>query len=249
MNNIFFAVVGAFGGGVATFFTPCVLPLVPAYIIYLTGIGLVSPSGGDSAITSISSAETELSLWRKLKLAISRKAAFVHAVFFTLGFTVVFFILGLSATFFSDLIFNNKNFIRLIGGAVLIFLGLFVSGVLKIKFLFRDSRINFASAQKPAGLIGSFLVGAAFSSGWSPCVGPALVAILTLTASRESLKEGMILLGAFSAGLALPFVLAGLFTAELTVFISRIKRFFGVFEKILGFLLILAGISLVVGWL
>jgi len=236
--RILVTAIGSFFGGMATFFTPCVLPLVPAYLIYIAGLGVASE------IPSATSSEKNF-LKNNILRAIN-SGAFRHSVFFTLGFTAVFFVLGLSASFLSEVIFANKDIIRLAGGVVLVFMGIFVSGLVTPRFLLKDGRISFFK-EKPAGFAGSFLVGAGFAAGWSPCVGPALVAILTLAASRASLKEGMILLASFSSGLAVPFILAGLFTTGLTGFISKVKRHLSWFEKILGLMIAVAGILLISG--
>lgn len=218
--------LSAFVGGFATFFTPCVLPLVPAYIVYISGIGLGEISSGKIS---------------------ARVRAAAHSLFFAAGFSSVFFAMGLTATAAGDFIFANKETIRKIGGALMVLAGFFVAGIIRPKFLMVDTR--FSAATKPAGYAGSFVVGAAFAGGWSPCVGPALLMILSLAASRETLGQGAVLLGFFSAGLAVPFVAAGFFAGRLSGFIAKIKTRFRAAEILFGFFIAAAGAALFAGLL
>lgn len=216
--------LSAFFGGFAMFFTPCVLPLIPVYLVYISGLTLSELSVGERA---------------------GRLAAFRHSVFFAAGFTTVFFVLGLSATAASAFLFDNKDTVRTIGGALLVVLGFFAAGFWRPRFLMNDKR--FMGSVKPAGYAGSFFVGAAFAGGWSPCVGPALVMVLSLAASRDTLAVGAALLALFSVGLALPFVLAGLFASKLIPFIAKIKHRLRYVETALGILIMLTGLALILG--
>lgn len=204
------------------FFTPCVLPLIPVYLVYISGLTLSELSAGERA---------------------GRMAVFRHSVFFAAGFTTVFFVLGLSATAASAFLFDNKDTVRIIGGALLVGLGFFAAGFWRPRFLMNDKR--FLGSVKPAGYAGSFFVGAAFAGGWSPCVGPALVMVLSLAASRDTLAVGAALLALFSIGLALPFVLAGMFASKLIPFITKIKHRLKYVEKALGVLIMLTGLALI----
>ncbi len=210
----------AFIGGFATFFTPCVLPLIPTYIIYLTGMSMGDIVAGKKLL------------------------ALKHSVFFVLGFSTVFIILGLTVTAISGVFFANKEVIEKFGGAILVLLGFFIVLGYKPKFLMKDTRYSIAS--KPVGYLGSFLVGAAFSGGWSPCMGPALVMIFSLTVAQDTLLKGLWLLLLFSAGLAVPFILAGLFIEHFTRFLAKFKKqmrriemIFGVFLALIGALMLL----------
>ncbi|MDI6756795.1 MAG: cytochrome c biogenesis protein CcdA [Endomicrobiia bacterium] len=214
--------LSAFFGGFAMFFTPCVLPLIPVYLVYISGLTLSELSVGERA---------------------GRLAAFRHSVFFAAGFTTVFFVLGLSATAASAFLFDNKDTVRTIGGALLVGLGFFAAGFWRPRFLMNDKR--FMGSVKPAGYAGSFLVGAAFAGGWSPCVGPALVMILSLAASRDTLGQGAALLAFFSAGLAIPFIAAGFFASSLVGFITKIKSRLKYVEVALGILIMLTGLALI----
>lgn len=214
ISEMFFA----FSGGFLTFFTPCVLPLIPAYIIYLTGLTVSDIAAGKKFL------------------------AFKHSVFFILGFSAVFVALGLTVTAVSGIFFENKALIKKLGGAILILLGFFLATGYKPKFLMMDTRFSMAS--KPVGYFGSFLVGAAFAGGWTPCVGPALVMIFSLTATQSTLLKGFILLVLFSVGLAVPFVLAGLFIERFAEFLAKFKKHMHRMETVFGLFLTLIGILL-----
>lgn len=222
-------VASAFFGGLATFFTPCVLPLVPAYLVYISGLTLGQIESGADATISPNFG--------------GRSTTFRHSVCFSAGFTAVFFILGLSATAASAFLFDNKETLRIVGGVLLTAMGFFVAGVWRPRILMSDKRL--LGAVKPAGYAGSFLVGAAFAGGWSPCVGPALVMILSLAASRDTLGQGAALLAFFSAGLAIPFIAAGFFASSLVGFITKIKSRLKYVEIALGILITLTGLALI----
>ncbi|HUO52769.1 MAG TPA: cytochrome c biogenesis protein CcdA, partial [Gemmatimonadaceae bacterium] len=174
-------VLVAFGAGLLSFLSPCVLPLIPSYVTFITGMSLDEVQG-------------------------SRRTAVLHALCFILGFTLVFLAFGASASALGHAMLHAKAWIARIGGALIIVFGLYLLGVLNIGAFARERRVHLAD--KPMGYLGTVLVGIAFGAGWSPCIGPILGAILTYTASEADLQRGMVLLLSYSMGLAVPFLAA-----------------------------------------
>ncbi|HEX6615706.1 MAG TPA: cytochrome c biogenesis protein CcdA, partial [Gemmatimonadales bacterium] len=170
--------VVAFAAGLLSFLSPCVLPLVPSYIGFLTGMSLPEMSG-------------------------RRRAALGHAVLFVLGFSLVFMLLGASATALGRALNYYQVWLQRIGGILIIAFGLVCLGVIKVGFLNQEHRLQME--HKPMGYLGSALVGMAFAAGWTPCIGPVLGGILGLAATSQDLGRGMLLLAVYSAGLAVPF--------------------------------------------
>ena len=211
----------AFTAGLLSFLSPCVLPLVPSYITFLTGLTVEDVSK-------------------------TRRVALVHAILFVSGFTIIFLLLGAGATTLGYVVKSNRIWLARIGGVLIIVFGLYLVGALNIGFFARERRVHLAN--KPMGYLGSVLVGIAFGAGWSPCIGPILGAILTYTASEASLQRGMVLLFAYSMGLAVPF-LAAAFAVEwfLRVF-TRFKGYIGYVQKVAGVLLIIVGILMVTNY-
>lgn len=211
----------AFTAGLLSFLSPCVLPLVPSYITFLTGLTVEDVSK-------------------------TRRVALLHAVLFVSGFTIIFLLLGAGATTLGYVVKSNRIWLARIGGALIIVFGLYLVGALNIRFFARERRVHLAT--KPMGYLGSVLVGIAFGAGWSPCIGPILGAILTYTASEADLQRGMVLLFAYSMGLAVPF-LAAAFAVEwfLRVF-TRFKGYIGYVQKVAGVLLIVVGLLLVTNY-
>ena len=174
--------------GILSFLSPCVLPLVPAYISFMTGVSVDNlRSGGSNAL---------------------RGRAVLHSLSFVLGFSAVFITLGASATILGRTLLANVHFLAKAGGILIVVFGLHYMGLFRIGFLNLEARFNLA--EKPPGLWGAFLIGLAFAFGWTPCVGPILAAILTVAGGQESITQGVVLLAVYSAGLGLPFILAGL---------------------------------------
>ena len=171
----------AFSAGLLSFLSPCVLPLVPSYLTFVTGVGLDD-------------------------LGTARRSALVHALLFVLGFTLIFVALGASATVLGRLLGAYRVWITRIGGALVVLFGLYLLGVVRVDAFNRERRVHLAN--KPMGYLGTTLVGVAFGAGWTPCLGPILGAILTYTAATADLSRGLPLLLAYSLGLALPFLLA-----------------------------------------
>ena len=217
--NISFAV--AFSAGLLSFLSPCVLPLVPSYLSYITGLSLEELTVSDRR---------------------ARTAAMKHSLVFIAGFSAIFILFGVSATALGRFFLTHQAALRQIGGAIMIFFGLAVAGVIRPAFLMRDTRLHLN--EKPAGVIGSFLVGIAFGAGWTPCVGPILGTILLYASSVESMATGVGLLVAYSIGLGLPLFLASL---GVPTFLARFKqsaRFLPIISRVTGLLLVAIGVML-----
>ncbi|MFH1347613.1 MAG: cytochrome c biogenesis protein CcdA [Candidatus Margulisiibacteriota bacterium] len=212
----------AFGGGVLAFFSPCFLPLVPAYLIYITGLSFEEIKG-------------------------VRLKTIVHSSLFILGFTLVFTLLGTAAGLLGDVLFMFKDTLRILGGALIILLGFYLIGIVKLPFLDIEKRITISS--KPSGYFGTVFIGMAFALGWSPCVGPILAGILTLAAQSGMAGQGALMLIAFSLGLGLPLFLVSLAVDFSLSLIKRIEKYLGIIHFICGFFLVIVGILLVMNYL
>ena len=212
----------AFMAGVLSFLSPCVLPLVPSYLSFVTGMSL-----------------------EDLQEGFDRRRVLTHAALFVSGFTLIFVLLGASATFVGGFLFHNSDWIARIGGAVIIVFGLHLMGVFQLLPLLKEKRVHLAN--KPAGYAGTVAVGVAFGAGWTPCIGPVLGAILAMAASHEQLGTGMLLLFVYSMGLAIPFLLAALALERFLRAFTRARRYLPLIQKVAGLLLVLLGILLVTG--
>jgi cytochrome c-type biogenesis protein len=184
----------AFAAGLLSFLSPCVLPLIPSYVTFVTGLTIDDVQR-------------------------SRRITLVHSLLFVTGFTLIFLALGATATTLGRLMGYNREWVGRIGGVIVIALGLYLLGVFNVGILSRERRLHIAT--KPLGYLGTIFVGMAFAAGWTPCIGPILGAVLTYTASSADLNRGLVLLFAYSLGLAVPFVIAAL----------MIDRFIGVFQR------------------
>jgi len=216
----------AFLAGLVSFVSPCVLPLMPAYLSFLTGSS-VDELRGDLAPSA-------------------RLSAVAHAVAFIVGFTVVFVLFGATATVAGSALRENQVLIARIGGVIVIILGLQMLGILRLKFLAMDTR--FQVQTKKRSYWASGLVGLAFAAGWSPCIGPILAAILTLAAQEHSVRQGAWLLFVYSMGLAVPFLVTAAALGVVLPVLGRIKYFLPVIEKTAGAFMILTGVVLVSNW-
>lgn len=210
----------AFSAGILSFLSPCVLPLVPSYIGFLTGM-----------------TANEVSHRRHL--------AVVHALLFVAGFSLIFILLGASATALGKALNYYKEWIQRIGGVLIILFGLVCLDVIKFGFLKQEKR--FQLQDKPVGFLGSALVGMAFGAGWTPCIGPILGSVLGLAASEGDLSRGVLLLALYSAGLALPFILAALALDRFFDWFQRFRRYLPWVQRVSGILLILVGLLMVTG--
>ncbi|HSJ09833.1 MAG TPA: cytochrome c biogenesis protein CcdA [Longimicrobiales bacterium] len=219
-GSISFAV--AFAAGVLSFLSPCVLPIVPGYLGFITGMSLDELSG-----------ET------------SRRAVLVPALFFVLGFSIIFLLLGASATLLGQVMKVYQDWIARIGGIIIIIFGLHLLGVFRLAPLMRERR--FQLNRSPAGYAGATVAGMAFGAGWTPCLGPVLGMLLTYASARATLGEGMVLLGSYAAGLAVPFLLAAAATGFFLRASRRMRGAIPVIEKVSGIILLIVGLLLVSG--
>jgi cytochrome c-type biogenesis protein len=211
--------------GLASFLSPCVIALVPAYVSYLGGRAI---SQGGSPV-------------------LSRRATFSHGVAFVFGFSAVFVALGAAASVIGGLLFDVRDWISRIGGLVVIIFGLHTLGVLKIPFLNYDMRRQVRP--KKSSYLSSGLMGVFFSAGWSPCVGPVLGAVLTLALNGARVEQGVLLLSSYSAGLAIPFLLAALGIGKVTEMIRRHSKVLHYMSIATGVILVIVGIMLFTGTL
>ena len=219
MDNLSLLSIGtAFLAGLASFLSPCVLPLVPAYVGYL---------GGRTAFDG----EEEVQ---------NRWTVFSHGLAFVIGFSVVFITLGVAASAVGSLLIDAKNWLEKIGGIIVILFGIHMTGIWRIPFLQYDTRKQ-SQPNKNAGYASSFLMGVFFSAGWSPCVGPVLGAILTLSLSGGSVLTGGALLTAYSVGLSIPFLLAALGVGWVTTALRKYGKALHYLEIAMGVVLIIVG--------
>jgi len=225
MNDIA-QIFTAFGAGLLTFLSPCVLPLIPIYISFITGL---------SANELMNPENTKLG---------KKRLILTEALLFIFGFSFVFVALGASASFLGSFLTEYAKVFRMVGGTVLIVFGTYMLGILKVGFLDREKRMHLKA--KPASWFGSVLAGIAFGLGWTPCVGPILGGILVMAATKENLFQGVILLSAYSLGIALPLLLVSIgIRRAMNIFVG-LKKHFYLIKKVSGILLIAIGISMMV---
>jgi len=217
-------VLAAFLAGIVSFISPCVLPLIPAYLSFLTGSSLEELKAQSDAR--------------------DRRRVMVHALCFIAGFTLVFMALGFTASAVGTALIEYRDWVAKIGGAIVILLGLNMIGVFKIPFLMMDKRLQIRSANR--SYVASFLVGLGFAAGWSPCVGPILAGILAL-ATQEKYGQAMFLLFVYSMGLALPFFIVSAAISRSLGALNRVKRYLGAIEIGAGAFLVATGIVLITG--
>jgi cytochrome c-type biogenesis protein len=210
----------AFAAGLLSFLSPCVLPLVPSYVGFLTGMTLPEVTG-------------------------RRRIALTHALLFVSGFSLVFILLGASATALGRALNYYQVWLQRIGGALIIVFGLVCLGVFNLRLLSQERRLHLE--RKPVGYLGSVLVGMAFAAGWTPCIGPVLGAILGLAATSTDVSRGMLLLAVYSAGLALPFLLAAVAVDSFLDWFQRFRRFLPWVMRVSGVMLVFVGILLLTG--
>jgi len=210
----------AFLAGLLSFLSPCVLPLVPSYIGFLTGLTLD-------------------------EMGSRRRLALTHAILFVAGFTLIFLLLGASATALGRVLKYHEVWLQRVGGVLVIGFGLVCLGVFRFGFLQQERRLHLE--RKPVGYLGSFLVGMTFAAGWTPCIGPILGGIYTLAAASDTLGRGLTLLGAYSAGLAVPFLLAAWAVEGFLAWFQRFRRFLPWVMRLSGGLLVLVGLLLLTG--
>ena len=217
----------AFLAGTLSFLSPCVLPLVPPYLCYITGQSLEDLSGD---------ARDERALRREVMLA---------AVAFVLGFATVFTLLGATASAAGQFLREHMLFLAQAAGVLIILMGLHFLGLFKLAFI--NARAQYQHKARPTGLVGAYAVGLAFAFGWTPCIGPVLAAILAVAGSEAHVGKGAGLLAVYSAGLGVPFLAAALMVDNFLHFLSRFRRHLGMVEKITGALLVVTGVAFLTG--
>ncbi|HXQ27887.1 MAG TPA: cytochrome c biogenesis protein CcdA [Gemmatimonadales bacterium] len=208
----------AFSAGLLSFLSPCVLPVIPSYIGFITGL----------------SAE---------ELQVRRGTAVLHALWFVGGFSGVFLALGVTASALGGVLLRYQEWIGRAGGILVLAFGLYLVGIARPAFLMRERRVQFA--RKPLGYVGSAAVGAAFGAAWTPCIGPILGAILTLAAAAASVKQGALLLSAYALGLALPFLVTAVALDQFLAWFQRFRPYLAWVERMAGVLLIVLGVLLI----
>ena len=228
--DLFFIV--CFFAGLLSFLSPCVLPIVPSYLCFLTGSSLEEIRVSDSIN--------------------SQRPVLIRSIFFVLGFSLIFIGLGASATLlrpilnFNIIIFDQNINLQKIAGLIIILFGLHLIGVYKLQFLNRQLSIDIGIKRKGIGI--SFLMGTAFAFGWTPCIGPILSTILTLAAVEETITEGVILLTFYSLGLGIPFVISSFLVNGLIKFIKNFKKKYYIVEISMGVVMLFTGIAFIFGW-
>lgn len=227
----------AFAAGLLSVASPCVLPLVPAYLGYLTGAALEGAAGATTVAVGSGGGGVAVASRPRLQM----NAPFLHSVAFVSGFTVVFVAFGVSLGLIGYVLKDNQDIILKVAGAMLIVMGLHLAGVITIPFLDMERRLEVDGGAK-VGYARSFVVGAAFSAGWSPCIGPTLASIFALAVSSSTALKAGVLLFAYSAGLSIPFLAMGLAYNSVQPFYNRIKKYTGVMYYLSGALLIIIGI-------
>ena len=213
----------AFLAGLISFLSPCVLPLIPGYISYISGTSF------DKLVE------------KKKNLIV------VKTIFFTLGFSFVFIVLGSTASFIGKFFLTNSNIFRIIAGIIIIFFSLQLIGIINLKFMNKDIRIF--TNQYSSNLVFPLLVGAAFGFGWTPCIGPILGSILTLAAIEANISKSVVLLSSYSLGLAIPFIISGIFIDKFLFFSKSFRKYISTITKGGGIILLLTGIAILTGQL
>ncbi|HEX7882005.1 MAG TPA: cytochrome c biogenesis protein CcdA [Afipia sp.] len=219
------SIPAALAAGVISFLSPCVLPLVPPYLIYLTG----------ATIEHVANEEEQRT---------SKRAVMLSALIFVLGFSTVFVALGASASLIGSLIRAWSAQLSVIAGIVIILMGLHFLGLTRIGFLMREGRLPIP---KPVGLWGAYVMGLAFAFGWTPCIGPILAAILSVAASEATVAKGAGLLAVYSAGLGIPFLIAAFMVERFSSVFARMKKHLVTVERAMGVLMILVGVGFLTG--
>ena len=212
----------AFAAGFLSFVSPCVLPLIPGYLSFVSGLTLEEMRGGAAGHSG------------------ARRQVLLASTAFVLGFSTVFIALGASASAIGDFLMSRLPLLGKIAGVLIIIFGLHTMGVFRLRFLETEKRIH--TSRKPAGLVGAFLVGIAFAFGWTPCIGPILGGILTIAGSRESIGEGVRLLAIYSLGLGIPFLLTALAVDRFFAATARIRRYYHTIEVVSGAMLVAIGV-------
>ena len=223
------SLLAAFAAGFLSFVSPCVLPLIPGYISFISGASMDEMRGGVTAPTT------------------SRTQIFVTSLAFVIGFSLVFVALGASATAVGKFMFARLPLLSKIAGVILIIFGLHTMGVFRLALLDTEKRVQ--TERKPAGPLGAMLVGIAFAFGWTPCIGPILGGILAIAGSKDSVWEGVTLLAVYSLGLGIPFLITSLAINQFFAAAKKIRKYYHAIELTSGALLVVIGLLIVTGQL
>lgn len=221
-------VLAAFAAGIVSFLSPCVLPIVPGYLSFISGVSMEDLRGAGGHEHAL-----EEGAGRRVALA---------SVFFVLGFSTVFVLLGATASAVGSALFENQSWLGRVGGVVVIIFGLHTIGLIRIPFLYREAR--FHATHQPAKIAGAYLIGLAFAFGWTPCIGPVLAAILVLAERQETLGQGVMLLVIYSLGLGIPFLMSGFLIRPALKAMNRAKAHMRKIEIASGCILLLVGVLL-----
>lgn len=220
------SLIGALLGGVISFISPCVLPLVPPYLCYMAGVSIDQLVGEEES---------------------ERPQSYILFVSlcFVLGFTTVFVALGTSASLIGQVLLKHQTILAQVAGVVIIIMGLHFLGLFKLGFLYKEARPD--ASKVTSGPVGSYVMGLAFAFGWTPCIGPILATILALAGTEDSAAKGALLLGVYSMGIGIPFMLAAFFAKPFMAFMMKFRRHLGSVEKAMGGMLVATGILFVTG--
>ena len=221
----------AFTAGIFSFLSPCVLPIIPSYLSFISGVSLEEMRAAQ--------ASSQLR-WRVI----------LNSLAFIVGFSLVFISLGISASFLGSLFLGYRNFIRILGGILIMLVGVYLMGLFKIPLLERYLQFQLNHLKnKPAGYLGSVLIGITFAVAWTPCVGPILGAILTLAGTSAEIERGIFLLASYAAGLALPFFLSAIALNSFFQFFAAFRRHVHLVHRVAGILLVVVGILLITDYM
>ncbi len=220
------SIAAALLAGIVSFLSPCVLPLVPPYLVYLTG----------TSLERLADAEPPPRV---------RRDTVVAALLFVLGFSTVFVALGAGASAIGALLLRYSHILSIVAGIAIIIMGLHFLGLTRFALLMREKRVHM---DKPVGLWGAYVMGLAFAFGWTPCIGPILASILAVAASKATVAKGAALLAVYSAGLGVPFIVAALAVEPFAAFLTRFRAHLARVEQVMGVLLVLTGIAFLTGF-
>ena len=224
--------LAAFGAGLLSFISPCVLPLVPGYLSYISGLSLDEMRGTVPAAAGAGVAVAAAPA--------ARRQVVLSSLAFILGFSLVFVSLGAAASAIGQFLIAQQALLSRIAGAIIIVFGLHTMGVLRIEWLYQEKRVQ--TSRKPAGFVGATLIGVAFAFGWTPCIGPILAGILALAGTQETVSQGVRLLAVYSLGLGVPFLATALMMNRFFAAMGRIRRHYHTIEIVSGLLLVVIGL-------
>jgi len=221
--------LAAFGAGILSFISPCVLPLIPGYLSYISGLSLEEMRGTPGSGVVAAAAPPA-----------ARRQVVLASLAFILGFSLVFIALGASASFLGQFLMSRLTLLGRIAGAIIIVFGLHTMGVLRIEWLYQEKRVQ--TTKRPVGFVGAVLVGSAFAFGWTPCLGPILAGILAVAATQDTIGHGIRLLAAYSIGLGVPFLATALAINRFFAVFAKIRRHYHAIEVVSGGLLVAIGL-------